>query len=225
MKIKKFIQGELKGWKLYEVLWLAFCTFIILILSIYCKDNIISIIGALTGIWCTILTGKGKRSAFIFGIVNILFYSYISYKAQYYGEVMLNSLYFLPMNVIGFIAWSKHLNKESYEIEKNKLTQKKKWLTYSITAVGIFVYGFVLKALGGNLPFTDSMSTVISITAQILSVKRLKEQWVLWIAVDAVTVVMWATDLIKNGDSIAMLIMWSLYLANGIAMYIKWNKK
>ena len=222
--MKKFIKEELRGWSAIEVIWFIFCTIVVLALSIYWKDNIFSILGALTGIWCTLLTGKGKRSAFIFGIFNVFFYSYISYKAQYYGEVMLNTMYFMPMNIVGWILWTKHMNKETYEVEKNKLTFLKKVLIYTGTGIGIFLYGLVLERLGGSLPYVDSMSTVISITAQILSVLRLAEQWILWIIVDAVTVVMWAIDFTNGGENASMIVMWSIYLINGIIMFIKWNK-
>ena len=85
-------------------------------------------------------------------------------------------------------------------------------------------YGFILKALGGTLPFVDSMSTVLSVVAQILCLKRLAEQWILWIVIDAVTVVMWAYNYMNGGESVATLLMWIVYLLNAILMYIKWRK-
>ena len=224
MKAKNFIKQEFKGGTKAEYIWLTFCTMVVLAISLYCKDSIISILGAFTGIWCTIFTGKGKRSAFIFGVFNVFLYSYISYKAQYYGEVMLNMLYFMPMNIIGWFAWAKHLDKNTYVVIKNTLAPKKKIFVYCITAIGIFIYGIILKSIGGNLPYIDSMSTIISITAQALSIKRFAEQWILWIIVDAVTVIMWALNFADGGENIAMLIMWSIYLINGIMMFIKWQK-
>ena len=81
------------------------------------------------------------------------------------------------------------------------------------------------KALGGSLPYIDSMSTVISVAAQILSVKRLTEQWVLWIVVDVVTVIMWGVHFTQGGETVATLAMWSVYLVNAVIMYIRWNRE
>ena len=39
-----------------------------------------------------VCTGKGKLSAYVFGAINTLLYAIISYKAKFYGEVMLNAL-------------------------------------------------------------------------------------------------------------------------------------
>ncbi len=83
----------------------------------------------------------------------------------------------------------------------------------------------ILKMLGGNLPYIDSMSTVVSIVAQILSIKRLTEQWILWIVVDVVTVFMWAVNFMQGGETIATLAMWSVYLVNAFIMFFRWYKE
>lgn len=224
-KLNRYLKEELTGWTPPELLWLGIATAVILGLSIYWGDNLISITAALTGVWCVILTGKGKRSSFLFGIVNVLFYALISWQVRYYGEVMLNLIYYFPMNFVGWFAWKKHMNQETGEVVKVRLSAKKSVWAYGATAAAIVVYGAVLKKLGGSLPYIDSMSTVVSITAQIMSVYRLTEQWILWIVVDVVTVVMWAVNFARGGESIATLAMWSVYLINAVIMYIRWNRE
>ena len=222
---KKYIKSELTGWKPFDVIWLAIATAVILGLSIYWKDTWMSLLAAITGVWCVILTGKGKRSSFIFGLINVIFYAIVAFQAKYYGEVMLNALYYLPMNFVGWFAWKKHMNDDTGEVVKERLTFKKSVIVYALTAAAIFIYGLILKALGGNLPYIDSMSTVISVVAQILSIKRLMEQWVLWIVVDVVTVIMWAVHFAQGGETIATLAMWSVYLVNAFIMFIRWYKE
>lgn len=223
--IKKFVKSELSGWKPFDVIWLVFATAVILGLSIYWKDSPVSLWAAVTGVCCVILTGKGKRSSFIFGLVNTILYAIVALWAKYYGEVMLNLIYYLPMNFVGFIAWKKYMNDETGEVIKERLSLSKSIVVYAITAVSIVIYGYILKRMGGNLPYVDSMSTVVSVVAQVLSIKRLTEQWVLWIVVDIVTVFMWAVDFMKGGESISTLAMWSIYLINAFIMFIRWYKE
>lgn len=223
-KMKAFVKTELAGWKPLEVAWLAIATVVILGVSIYWKDTAVGIVAALTGVWCVVLTGKGKVSNFLFGIVNVVLYAYISFQAKFYGEVMLNTLYYLPCSVIGLFVWGKHVDQESGEVEKKSLGLKESLLVYPLTAAGVIAYGFVLKAMGGSLPFVDSMSTVLSVVAQILCLKRLAEQWVMWIIIDAVTVGMWAYNYANGGESIATMMMWAVYLLNAVFMYVKWRK-
>ena len=224
-EFKKYIKSELTGWKIFDVIWLLLATAVILGLSIYWKDNWMSLTAALTGVWCVILTGKGKRSSFIFGTINVVFYALVAYEAKYYGEVMLNVLYYFPMNFVGWFAWKKHMNDDTGEVVKTRMPFKKGLIVYALTAAAIFGYGLVLQAMGGALPFIDSMSTVISVVAQVLSIKRLMEQWVLWIVVDVVTVIMWAVNFANGGESIATLAMWSVYLLNAFIMFFRWYRE
>ena len=224
-RFKHFLRSELTGWGTFYVVWLVVATSAILGLSIYWKDSWTSLLAALTGVWCVILTGKGKRSSFIFGAVNVVLYAIVAFHAKYYGEVMLNLLYYLPMNFVGWFVWKKHMNDETGEVVKERLAFGKSLVVYAITAAAIFGYGIVLKALGGALPFIDSMSTVVSVVAQILSIKRLTEQWALWIVVDVVTVVMWTVYFIQGGETIATLAMWCVYLANAVIMFYHWHKE
>ncbi|MBO5087649.1 MAG: nicotinamide mononucleotide transporter [Lachnospiraceae bacterium] len=223
--MKEFIKKELDGWKKLEIAWVVIATIVMLGLSIYWKDTVIGIISALTGIWCVILTGKGKISSYIFGMINTLLYAYIAYGAKYYGEVMLNLLYYVPTNVIGFVLWKKNMNQENTEVVKKRMKVKTQLLVATGTAFGVFLYGLVLKKLGGQMPLVDSMSTVLSVVAQILCVKRYMEQWIIWIVVDVVTIIMWAVVFAQGGESIATLVMWSVYLINAIIMFVKWFKE
>ncbi len=182
-------------------------------------------IAAVTGVWYTLLAGKGKRFCFIIGTANVLLYAYTSMQVKLYGEVMLNMLYYFPMNFVGWFAWKKHMNDNTGEVEKLSLSTKKSTVAYGLTVLGIFLYAVILKLLGGNMPFIDSMSTIISVTAQIFTVKRLKEQWVLWIIVNAISVVMWCINFANGQENISMVIMWALYLINAFIMYFRWNKE
>ena len=50
-------------------------------------------------------------------------------------------------------------------------------------------------------------------------VLRFKEQWILWIVVDFITVIMW----VIAGDMIQVS-MWSVYLINAFYGFFKWSK-
>jgi nicotinamide riboside transporter PnuC len=56
----------------------------------------------------------------------------------------------------------------------------------------------------------------------ILTVRRAIEQWILWIAVDAIEVFMWYKTYSEEGSLISILLMWLLFLANGIYLLSLW---
>lgn len=138
---------------------------------------------------------------------------------------MLNLLYYLPMQVVGFILWKNNFNKDSLEVIKRKLN-KNKFLILALTSIiSIFLYGLFLKSLGGELPFVDSTTTCLSIIAMYLSVKRYAEQWIMWIVINTFSIYMWFVNFISEGNDIATLLMWSVYFLNSIFMFIKWFKE
>lgn len=223
--LKNLISSELQGWKKWELTWLVLACVVITALSIYWQDSVVGIVSATTGVACVVCTGKGKLSAYIFGLINVLLYALIAWQAKYYGEVMLNLIYYLPMQFYGFYIWSKHINPETKEVEKRNMGKKGRLYLIIIVVICTAAYGYLLMKLRGSLPFVDALSTVVSVIAMIISIKMYSEQWILWIVVDIVTVVMWGVAFFKGNDSIATLLMWIVYLGNAVIMYIKWTKE
>lgn len=223
--MKDFINNELSGWRKTEIAWLVFACSVITGLSIYWGDSLMGIISSVTGVACVVLTGKGKLSAYIFGLCNSVLYAIISYKATLYGETMLNALYYVPMQFVGFYVWSKNMNSDSHEVTKKRM--KPQWfllLVISIVAA-TYGYGLLLKYIGDAMPFVDSFTTVSSVFAMIVSVRMFAEQWWIWIVVDIFSVYMWWCDFRSGSDNIATLLMWIVYLGNAVIMLIRWEKE
>ena len=225
MKIKEIIKNEFKGWKFLEVFWLVLACSIITGLSIYWQDSVMGIISALTGVACVICTGKGKLSAYVFGLVNAVLYAIIAYEQTLYGETMLNALYYVPMQFVGFVIWSKNMNNETLEVKKIHMKNRTRLITLLSMIIGTVAYGFILKALGDEMPFVDSFTTVSSVIAMLVSVKMFAEQWWIWVAVDIFSVYMWYTRFAIGQDNMATLLMWVVYLLNACIMCYKWEKE
>ena len=180
---------------------------------------LIDSLAAVCGVFCVVLCAGGKKSQYYWGFVNIVAYIVIALINKYYGEVMLNALYYLPTQFIGLYVWGKHYNKPADQVDGLRMAGKH-IIVWSVCSVaGIFVYKLILDALGGNATLLDSMSTVFSIVANALMVMRYREQWALWIVVDVVTVIMW----IIAGDFL-MTVMWAIYLINAVYGWIMWTK-
>ena len=179
----------------------------------------IDAVAAISGIICVVLCAKGKKSQYIWGLLNVIGYIIIAIINKYYGEVMLNALYYLPSQFIGYYLWNKHMNKKKYTVEGKRLTLKQTILFLIVCGVAIYLYKLLLDVLGGNGTLLDSASTVISIFANTMMLLRYREQWLLWIIIDIITVIMW----ILAKDAI-MVTMWSVYLINAFYGYIKWSK-
>ncbi|MGV8141701.1 MAG: nicotinamide riboside transporter PnuC [Candidatus Woesearchaeota archaeon] len=225
-KISKNLNAYLSEWNLFEKVWLIVFTTINIILFFVWHDTWIGLTASITGMLCVVLTAKGKISSFYWGLINILTYSYVAYSSKYYGDVMLNMLYFLPMTFIGIYYWKRNTKKVEHtqRLVVRSLSWKNKffWIIGSLVVVAI--YGLFLKFLHGTLPFVDSVTTIFSIVATIMLTKRMTDQWFYWILVDVWSIVMWVYIFMRDGNQVSMLVMWSAYLVNAIYGYYNWKR-
>ena len=174
--MRELFKNEISGWKKAELLWLVFVCAAITALSAYWGDSLVGIISAVTGVLYVMLTGKGKLSAYIFGTVNCVLYSMISYKAQLFGETILNVFYYIPMMFVGFFLWKKNMNEETKEVKKERMSFKGRVILASAILLGTAAFGKVLDMMGDALPYVDSFTTVSSVVAMIVAVRRYAEQ-------------------------------------------------
>lgn len=214
----------IKDFKLIE--WIMILSVIIFTIYFAITDKtsptwylIINSIAAISGIFCVVLCAKGRKSQYIWGLLNIVGYVIIAYINKYYGEVMLNALYYLPSQFIGYYLWNKNMSKDKKTVSSKKLNFKQTILFLVVCVIGIYLYKLSLDLLGGRNTILDSASTFISLFANILMLARYREQWLLWIIIDIITVVMW---LLVN--DLIMVTMWSVYLINAFYGYYNWSK-
>lgn len=222
--MKKFLKNELSNWNIFEALWLLIASRTIVGLSVYWGDTWYGILSAFCGVVCVILTGKGKLSTYMFGVVNCILYGYISYTQQLYGETMLNILYYLPMQFYGFFVWNKYIGEDNGEVKRIYMSNLNRFKQLGIICIGTYIYGLILKYMNDPVPFIDAFTTVASVIAMWLSCRRYAEQWFIWISINIVSVYMWWTRYEVGGDNIATLLMWIVFLINSIYGCVKWIK-
>lgn len=225
MKIKEFIKNELNGWGKYEKIIFPLEILLIIILSVYLKDNKIALISAICGISYTILAGKGKISCYLFGLAGTMCYAYISYKNHLYGNLFLYLCYYFPMQIVGIFKWKKHLDKQSKEIIKTCLKLPEKLLYFISAIAGSVILGLILKQTGDLTPFIDSITAVFSIAGLLLTVKRCIEQWYIWTVVNGLSIIMWVQAYLNGSNCFATILMWITYFILGLYFMYNWRKE
>lgn len=195
--------------------------------------DIVGSVAGVAGVLCVVLVAKGSIWNYLFGLVNVAMYAYISYTASLYGDAALNALYYLPMQFIGWWQWRRRgAAMSEAEADGNGVQVKARrfsWGQRVALALGctaaVVAGGFILQHIGDPQPFKDSTTTVLSIVAQALMALAFMEQWVLWIITNIVSVAMWIVCVIR-GEAHAglMVIMWSFYLLNSINGLRVWLK-
>ena len=195
--------------------------------------DVLGSMAAITGVLCVVLVAKGSIWNYLFGLVNVSLYAYISYKASLYGDAALNALYYLPMQFIGWWQWRRRgaamsaaeAGDNGIQVKARHFTWKQRAILFLCCAVAVVAVGYLLRYFNDPQPFKDSTTTVLSIVAQALMALAFMEQWILWIVTNVVSVVMWCVC-VSRGEAHAgvMVIMWVFYLLNSINGLRVWKR-
>lgn len=195
--------------------------------------DLIGSMASIAGVLCVVLVAKGSIWNYLFGIVNVTLYAYISYNASLYGDAALNALYYVPMQFIGWWQWRRRgaaaieaqAEGDSMLVKARRLTTRQRIFLFAGCAVLIILVAWLLQILGDPQPLKDSTTTVLSIVAQALMALAFMEQWALWIITNVVSVVMWVICVVRGeAHAMVMVIMWVFYLLNSINGFRVWYR-
>lgn len=134
---------------------------------------------------CVWLTARESILCWPTGILGALLYMYVFFKARLYSDVLLQ-LYFLATGVWGWYNWLFG-GKDATELPIARVRPLQAVLYLSAAAAVTAVLGaFMKRRTKAAMPYVDAATTALSLAAQILLGNKILENWVLWIAADAV---------------------------------------
>lgn len=188
-----------------------------------------------TGAMSVVLFAKGKLSAYFWGIINTVLYGAFAWAYGYAGDAQLNIFFFLPFQFIGISKWVNQRDREDNAISLSMSWGQRVLSLLFTVALGVGFY-YEIPAFSKWLTdiyffedspaphILDAASNALSVTAQILLILRMWEQWVFWIVVDFVQIAMFA-GVAGFGVDFNILCMWSLFLLNAFYGLRTWWKR
>lgn len=225
-RVKKWLLGEFWiGYSVIEKLYLL--SMLILQIVVFCiaPDTPIAIISGIAGVISVVLCAKGKLSFYFIGFVQTISYLCLAWNAQFYGEVLENLFYLVTM-VWGIFVWKKNMTKNedgSADVKTKKFSMLQ-WIAAIVgTAIATIIMGYALSLIGSHQAYTDAATNVLAIFAQLLMVRRYREQWAWWLVIDVLCVKMWFVA--GNWSMVAMYIAWIINCIYGWWNWSKLNKR
>jgi nicotinamide mononucleotide transporter len=192
---------------------------------------------AMTGVLCVVLAARRDIRTFHVGVLAVASYAAVAYRSNWLFDALLNAYFLVPAQVVGYYLWKKEL---LLKIEQSVVSTEKMQhfgvislgSALAIALLSTVFYNDIAVALKGytnDLPVVmrvfDASVSVLTVVAQYMMTRRYREQWVLWIAINLMTLALWIyTDAIHT-DSIEMIVMWSIYLLNSFYGYVVWGRK
>lgn len=212
-----------EGWTRFEKGWLIISAILMVAVSIYFKDSVIGLASGLFGITSVVMAAKGKISTYYLGTIQIALYSVICFQSHFYGTLIMNIIFYLPMNVVGYRQW-KNKRDDDGNVEAKKLTPKQLVIVVIGMALFVSIIGSVLTLLGGNSTYLDAFNMINTMLAMTLMVLRYSENWIFWLLGNIVSVAMWISVIGTPEFNGTMIIIYGTYLFNALYGYVNWMR-
>lgn len=177
------------------------------------------ILAALRNIWC-----------WLFAIISSSLYVYLCFAGQLYIESALQ-VFYVVMGVVGWISWQKDFKKEAQLDELSDVSKEddsiKTWNIryhlYNLLISGgvAFILGFCFDHFTNQAnPYADAFTTVFSLAATFMVVRKVLENWIYWIIIDIVSIFLYH----QRGYSLSA-VLYLLFTILAIGGLVAWYKK
>ncbi|ERK18313.1 MAG: nicotinamide riboside transporter PnuC [Pantoea sp.] len=203
----------------------------------------IEAVGTVAGLLCIWLASLEKIINYFFGLINVTLFAVIFFQIQLYASLLLQ-LFFFVANVYGWYAWSRQNEAQEAELKIRWLPLPKAlgWGAVCVIAIALMtfwidpVFAFLTRSAVGIMqglglqvvmpqlqpdafPFWDSSMMVLSIVAMILMTRKYVENWLLWVVINVISVMIFARQGVY-AMSLEYAIL-TLIALNGSRLWIK----
>ena len=224
-RIKNALTQEfMRGYSFFDKLFMVSMLLVQIVVFCVSPDSVLGVIAGISGVISVVLCAKGKISFYFIGFVQTITYTFLAWRNCFYGEVMENIFYLVTM-VWGIFVWKKNSTVDdngSAHVEVLKFTPVMWVLSILGTVACTLGMGYWLDSIGSAQAYTDAATNILAIFAQILMVKRYKEQWLWWFIIDILCLKMWFVA--GNWSMVAMYVAWTINCVYGWYNWTKLNK-
>ncbi len=152
------------------------------------------------------------------GITSALLYMVVFYQSKFYADMGLNGYYVL-ISIYGWFLWRRGSGDGGSELPVSRLGKRSALVLLVITAAAFVCIGMILNRYTDSpVPYWDAFTTAVSFTATWMLARKILENWILWIIVDAVSM-----GLYLYRGLYPTLFLFAIYTTMAVIGYIKWK--
>jgi nicotinamide mononucleotide transporter len=166
------------------------------------------VLAAYQSIWCWLAAA-----------ISSALYIKICFDAQLYIETGLQVFYLL-MAIVGYYQWSNKTVPQQTEQSFTRISKIEWILGILICTISSLIMAYYFQNnTNAKLPWLDAPVTIFSIWATWLVIKKVTENWLLWIVIDSVAVYIYVQRQLN-----ITAILYVLYTMLAVIGYFKWRK-
>lgn len=179
----------------------------------------LEVAGFVLAVWMVLCNMRVNPLGWPLAIVSSLLYALLFAHSRLYGEASLQ-LFFMAVAGWGWWQWLRGHGRDGTALKVHRLGPRQQ-----LAVAGLTLAAWPLLALGlarftdSDLPWLDALPTVASITGQFLLGRKLIENWPVWLAVNLVSVALFAV----KGLWLTVL-LYAVFAALSVAGWRAWTQ-
>ena len=213
------------GYSVWERLFLFGMVALQIVVFCITPDTPLNIIAGVAGVLSVVLCAKGRIAMYAIGFIQNFTYTALAFQNQFYGEVIEQAFYIVTM-IWGIFVWKANMDKAEDGTE-SVVTKKFTPMQWVLSIIGTVVvtlgFCYFLQNIGSAQAYTDAATNVMALFAQIMMVRRYREQWIWWLVIDVFCIKLWWVA--GNWSMVAMYIAWTINCVYGWYNWSKLNKQ
>ena len=153
-------------------------------------------------------------------IVSSLLYALLFADSKLYGEAALQLL-FIALALWGWWQWLRGTTASGSALQVRQMTQRHRAVALAATLAAWPALAWLLMlTTDSDVPWFDALPTVGSITGQLLLARKWVENWPVWLAVNLVSVALFA----YKGLTLTA-ILYALFAALSVLGWQAWRQR
>lgn len=206
-------------------LWLGSLVIVIFSNILTGDVDLLTLVAACVGTTSLIFAAKGNVWAQILMIVFSILYGIISWRFQYWGEMITYLGMALPMAIWSTVTWIKNPSENGHEVAIQKLTFKHitGLVFFGILITGIFY--LILNAMDTPNIVFSTISITTSFIAAALMMLRTSYYALGYAFNDIVLIILWTLASIQNIAYIPVVVNFAIFFLNDMYGFISWKKR
>ena len=155
---------------------------------------------------------------FAFGIAGVAIYGWVFWTSRLYSDALLQ-VFFVIIQLYGWYHWARG-KAAMGEVVVDRLHNGARLAWVAGIAVAILGWGGMMQRYTDNAaPWPDATVAIVSVAAQILLTRRKVENWVLWIVVNVVSILLYA-----SGDLHITMALYCVMLMLSVWGLVAWRR-
>jgi nicotinamide mononucleotide transporter len=178
--------------------------------------SLAELLGFVTGVLCVWLTARRNILNFPFGIANCAFLLLLFVETRLFADAILQ-LVFIALSGFGWWQWAQGKRSDVVAIER---AAPRELMLLGVAALALTAgLCWWLGQVRGSLPFWDALITALSLCAQWLLNRRKLESWVVWIAVDLISIPVYLSR-----SLLLVALLYVIFLGLAINGWFAWRR-